>query len=120
MTRPDWSPAELERRLDHFLGEDARIVPALDAFARADAAALGPLSRTSQEQADRLLGNQVKKTVALARTARESGAFAACSFGAGFGGSVWALVDASRAEEFARRLHRDAFVARPGLPLTSL
>jgi galactokinase len=117
---PGWPPAELERRLDHFVNEDARVMPAIEAFARADAAALAPLSRTSQEQAERLLGNQVKETTALAKKARESGAFAACSFGAGFGGSVWALARASDANEVARRWHRDAFVARPGPALTAL
>ena len=40
-----------------------------------------------------LLGNQVPETIALARAALAHGAFAACSFGAGFGGSVWALVE---------------------------
>ena len=41
----------------------------------------------------RLLRNQVPETVALVRTARDHGALAASAFGAGFGGSVWALVD---------------------------
>ena len=66
-----------------------------------------------------LLGNQVPETIALARAALEHGAFAACSFGAGFGGSVWALVDGD-ADAFARRWDAGAFVARPGPPLTEL
>jgi galactokinase len=36
----------------------------------------------------------------LARTARSLGAQAASAFGAGFGGSVWALVDVHHAHEF--------------------
>ena len=52
--------------------------------------------------------------MALARAAREHGALAASSFGAGFGGSVWALVERAAAEDFATRWHQDAFVADPG------
>lgn len=115
-----WTPEELERRLDHFIAEDTRILPALDAFRRADVDALAGLSRKSQADAERLLGNQIVETIALARSARECGAFASSSFGAGFGGSVWALATADRAEEVVRRWHRDAFVACPGPPLTRL
>lgn len=35
--------------------------------------------------------------------ARELGAHAAAGFGAGFGGSVWALVDAADADAFGER-----------------
>ena len=38
------------------------------------------------------LQNQVDETVFLASNAKQSGAIAASAFGAGFGGSVWALV----------------------------
>jgi galactokinase len=122
----------LDSRLAHFVREDERPLAALDAFARADAAALTVLSDASQSDAETLLRNQVPETVALARSARELGAFAASSFGAGFGGSVWALVDAGDAEAFAARWlahyrghfpHRTnaiAFVADPGPPLTRL
>jgi galactokinase len=117
---PEWTPEDLERRLNHFIAEDARILPALDAFRRVDTDALAGLSRKSQADAERLLGNQVDETIALARSARELGAFAASSFGAGFGGSVWALVRKDDAAAFAQRWHRDAFVAMPGPPLTAL
>jgi galactokinase len=108
------------RRLDHFIGEDARILPAVDAFRHADTDALAGLARKSQADAERLLGNQIDETIALAKRAREHGAFAATSFGAGFGGSVWALAPADTAEEVARRWHRHAFVVRPGPPITRL
>ena len=42
------------------------------------------------------------ETIALARSARTLGAAAASAFGAGFGGSVWALVDAVDAERFGQ------------------
>lgn len=117
---PEWTSDDLERRLDHFIAEDARVLPAMDAFRRADADALAGLSRKSQSDAERLLGNQIDETIALAKKAREQGAFAASSFGAGFGGSVWALVQADKAEAFAGRWNRHAFVARPGPPITRL
>jgi galactokinase len=114
-----WPPEVLERRLDHFVGEDPRVPEAVDAFGAADLQRLTALAEASQADAEVLLGNQVPETTALARAARDQGAFAACSFGAGFGGSVWALVDRD-AEGFAGRWHPGAFVARPGPPLTSL
>ena len=54
----------------------------------------------SQELTATLLGNQVPETIALARLARQQGALAASAFGAGFGGSVWALIPVARAEPF--------------------
>ncbi len=110
----------LQDRLDHFIREDARILPAMTAFERGDAAELGRLSSDSQRDAEHLLRNQIPETVALAKAARQAGAFAACSFGAGFGGAVWALVDAAAADTFASQWARDAFVMRPGPSLTEL
>lgn len=115
-----WPPDALERRLDHFLREDARVPEAVEAFRTFDARRLGRLAAESQADAETLLGNQIPETIALARSARESGALAACSFGAGFGGSVWALVDRAKADDFARRWHTDAFVAAPGPALAEL
>ena len=62
-----------------------------------------------------LLGNGVPETIELARSARELGAFATSSFGAGFGGSVWALVESGEAAVFATRWlagYQSAFPAR--------
>jgi galactokinase len=70
------------------------------ALAAADAARLDDLSRESQADAEALLGNQVPETTALVAAARAAGAFAASSFGAGFGGSVWAFVPAGQVERF--------------------
>jgi galactokinase len=115
-----WPADALEHRLDHFLREDARVVDALEAFGAADTSRLGQLAAESQVDAETLLGNQIPETSALARSARDLGAFASCSFGAGFGGSVWALVEHDVAAGFARRWHSDAFVATPGPPLVRL
>lgn len=110
----------LRERLDHFVREDARIEEALSAFASGDAAAIGELAEQSQYDAETLLRNQVPATSDLAASARGLGAFAACSFGAGFGGAVWALVPAADAGAFARRWHAGAFVMRPGPAVTEV
>lgn len=112
-----WPADALLKRLDHFIREDARVPDALEAFREGDAARVSALAAASQAEAETLLGNQVPETIALARSARELGAFAACSFGAGFGGSVWALVEQD-AGAFAARWQTGAFVARPGPPVT--
>jgi galactokinase len=117
---PGWPPDALEKRLDHFIREDSRVPDAIAAFRDADAARLSAIASESQADAESLLGNQVPATMALARSARELGALAACSFGAGFGGSVWALVDRGIAGDFAARWYPGAFVADAGPPLTEL
>jgi galactokinase len=111
---PDWTPEALIKRLDHFVREDARVPAALAAFDTTDAVSLGALANGSQEDAETLLENQVPATSNLARSARELGAIGACGFGAGFGGSVWALVERDAAAEFASRWTPHAFVALPG------
>jgi galactokinase len=108
---PDFSGEALDRRLAHFVAEDARVLPALAAFHAGDCDQLGALSSASQADAESLLGNQVAETSTLAALAREACAFAASSFGAGFGGSVWALAGEDEAEAVTARW-RDAYGAR--------
>ena len=127
-----FSPADLRDRLHHFAREDGRADRAAAAFAGADRDALRTLAAESQHEADHLLGNQVPETRSLVAAAVEAGAVGASSFGAGFGGSAWALVDALTAERFADewiRAYRtreptitdvEWFVARPGPALTEL
>jgi len=94
--------SELLTRLEQFALESGQLVPeAGDALERGDLEALGELVDRSQRGAELLLGNQVSETVHLARSARALGATAASAFGAGFGGSVWALVGRPVAEQFA-------------------
>jgi galactokinase len=91
-------------RLEQFLSESVEIIPAVvDALSRCDLSSLGLLVDRSQLAAENLLRNQVPETIALARSAREFGAAAASAFGAGFGGSVWALVPRHDAQEFMSR-----------------
>lgn len=92
----------LSTRLRHFLTESETLVPAATrALAESDLDALGVICAESQAVADRWLANQTPETNRLAALARELGAHAASSFGAGFGGSVWALVRRTEAEAFA-------------------
>jgi len=91
----------LLRRLDHFVVENEQVLPAAgEALSRGDLGEFGALVDRSQRAAEELLGNQVPETSHLAAAARSLGAAAASAFGAGFGGSVWALVEASRADDF--------------------
>ena len=93
----------LRKRFDQFVIESRQILPeAGDALAAGDLAKFGALVDRSQRAAEEWLGNQVPQTEALARSARSLGAVAASAFGAGFGGSVWALVSRSDSERFVR------------------
>jgi len=123
---------DLDRRLRHFVRETARAPRAAMAFRDADSAALGELAAASQHDADELLGNQIPQTIKMAGLARDLGAFASSSFGAGFGGSVWAAVPSADAKAFGEewmRVYRRHFptltdvpwfVARPGPAAASL
>lgn len=94
----------LPGRLEQFLTESERLLPAAAlALEEDDLPEFGVLVDESQRAAGRGLRNQVAETEALQRLARELGAHAASAFGAGFGGSVWALVPAADAEDFATR-----------------
>ena len=92
---------ELLARFDQFFDESEALVPAAaGALARGDFASLGALAERSQAGAERGLRNQVPETIALVQLAKELGAIPSSAFGAGFGGSVWALVRGGEATEF--------------------
>jgi galactokinase len=94
----------LLERFDQFVEESTRIIPAAgDALSRREIERFGVLVDRSQELAERLLHNQVVETITLTREARRLGASAASAFGAGFGGSVWALVPTASAADFLSR-----------------
>jgi galactokinase len=99
-----FAPDVLQARLEQFVEESMSLIPAGgDALMARDLARFGAVVGRSQDLAERLLGNQVPETVALASSARELGAVAASAFGAGFGGSVWAMVPEGAAGEFIDR-----------------
>jgi len=120
--------ASLQARLDQFRGESFEIIPEVARhLANGDVTAIGTLVDASQRMAESVLHNQVPETVHLARRARELGAAAASAFGAGFGGSVWALVRDSDAAMFRgawrddyllkfpqRRARAEFFASQPG------
>jgi galactokinase len=87
-------------RLTQFAAENERVRLAAEAFAAGDIAGIRALAAASQADADRWLRNQVPATRDLVALALERGAAAASSFGAGWGGSVWALTETSGASSF--------------------
>ncbi len=96
-------PAALLARLVHFIMENNEIIPAAsETLSQGNLRRFGRMVKRSQQAAERLLGTQVPETIHLAAAARRCGAVAASSFGGGFGGGVWALVEKSRAEAMLR------------------
>ena len=92
---------DLRARFDQFVEETFVIIPKVaDLLAAGRVEEISELVERSQRGAERGLRNQVPETVFLADAARELGAVAASAFGAGFGGSVWALVDEERLDTF--------------------
>jgi galactokinase len=91
-------------RLEQVVMETTVLIPdAADALRSGDLDGLGKTVDISQLLAERMLGNQVPETMALAHLARELGAVAASAFGAGFGGSVYAVVAEEQAADFQAR-----------------
>lgn len=113
---PELPSSVLQNRLAQFIEESNEIVPRVcEALARCDLERVGVLMDRSQHLAETCLGNQTPETIELARSARSLGAAAASAFGAGFGGSVWALVASAKADEFREawaQRYRERFPAR--------
>ncbi len=121
---------DLPGRFAQFFGEDQQIIPAVgDALAAGNVDAIGELIDASHSNARTGLQNLIPETDFLQQSARQLGAIAASYFGAGFGGSVWAMIDKDRAEQFRnawRRTYKDHFpehtehaeffITRPGEP----
>jgi galactokinase len=115
---PGLPSGHLLARFEQFLEESEVIIPAaMKALGRGDMSAFGELVDRSQAAAEWGLGNQVPETAGLTRSARDLGAVAASAFGAGFGGSVWAMVADSHAADFTRRW---AARYRQDFPIASL
>jgi galactokinase len=101
---PEFPAAHLLARLHQFRDETDVFVPgAAEALANGDLHGFGDFVGRSQAAAELALENQVPETSFLVRSAREAGAHAASAFGAGFGGSVWAMVPLAEAEAFSTR-----------------
>jgi galactokinase len=92
---------DLPGRFEQFYREDQQIIPAVgDALAAGNVEAIGELVDASHAGARAGLKNLIPETDFLQQSARQLGAIAASYFGAGFGGSVWAMITKNRAEEF--------------------
>jgi len=112
------SDPDLRLRAEQTIIESSEIVPgAVAALAAGNAGRFGALTARSQAMAVTHLQNQVPETIALVTTAHVHGAVAASSFGAGFGGAVWAAFrrgnDGSAAwlADYRRRFPQHADVA---------
>jgi galactokinase len=91
----------LQERVRQFASETTALIPAaVEAIRQHDAAALGAAIDRSHDMAVHVLANQVVETRHLAERARALGAIAASAFGAGFGGSVYAIVARAEVAEF--------------------
>ena len=101
-------------RLEQFYKENFQIIPkSIRAISNKNFGKFGELVDRSQSLATYKLKNQVPETEYLSRESRKLGAVAASSFGAGFGGSVWALVDRNDAEDFIQKLSRNYSILYP-------
>jgi galactokinase len=122
-----FADVELAERLEHFLVESKAVNATPQSINRETVKEFGLSVQVSQESGVRLLKNQTPETIRLAQIAIELGAHAASAFGAGFGGSIWALLERNKADalisawrakyaqEFPEPSTRaDFFVSRPG------
>ena len=119
-------PGYERERIEQFLIESLVLVPAGARLITAADPGVGEVLQRSQELADQGLRNQVPQTRLMVSLARERGAVGASSFGAGWGGSVYALVPTDDAEDFASQWlqayrdreqkaeHSSTIVTRPG------
>ncbi len=93
---------ELLERVGQFYVETYEIIPKVsECLENGEVEKIGELIDLSQQNAERYLHNQAPETIYLQRLAREIGALASSAFGAGFGGSVYALVNTSDSNRFA-------------------
>ena len=81
--------------------ESGEIIPAAgDALAAGDLRAFGRLVDDRNTPPSGSWATRRRKRLSWRRSARRLGAAAASAFGGGFGGSVWALVETAKADDF--------------------
>lgn len=104
---------DLINRLQQFYTENFEIIPQVSGFLENnEIEKIGNLIDLSHQNADKFLNNQMSETNFLQSSARKIGSLAASAFGAGFGGSVYALVRKSHSEKFLeewQKLYLDDF-----------
>jgi galactokinase len=91
----------LRRRLRHVVSENARVTAFADAVAAGDLVAAGQLISASHASLRDDYEVSTPELDELVRLAANAGAYGARLVGAGFGGSILALVDASTAADVA-------------------
>ena len=91
-------------RLEHFQLESRELIPSVPEQLQSEdlLRIFGEIVYRSQQAGARLLHNQTPETIFLADQAYRLGASAASAFGAGFGGSVWAMVRENRLNSFLK------------------
>lgn len=107
--------AGLADRVRQFILEDRSYLPqAVAGLRERDLRAFGEMLSASHRASRKYLWNIAPEIDALARSALRLGAAGASGFGAGFGGSIVAVVPAESAESFATKW-RERYIARfPG------
>ncbi|HMA62988.1 MAG TPA: galactokinase family protein [bacterium] len=105
---------DLTDRFDQFYIENFKIIPkAAKSLDQDNFDEFGKLVDRSQSLTTYKLKNQVPETEYLAREARRLGAIAASAFGAGFGGSVWTLIEKQKAGEFIEKYKKNYGILYP-------
>ncbi|MEQ1645379.1 MAG: galactokinase, partial [Pyrinomonadaceae bacterium] len=111
--RSKFMTRDLIERVEQFRIENFEIIPAVSAMlADGRIGDIGDPIDLSHQNATRFLKNQIPETAFLQSSAREIGGIAASAFGAGFGGSVYAIVERSDADGFMsewRRVYHNKF-----------
>ena len=109
-----YAPQDLLDRFIQFYVENFEIIPeASRCINKKEFEKFGNIVDKSQSLTTYKLKNQIPETEYLAREARRLGAIAASAFGAGFGGSVWTLVEKESARDFINRLKNNYSILYP-------
>ncbi len=92
---------DLVDRMHQFYVESFEIIPQVSTYLENnEIEKIGGLIHMSHQNADQFLKNQTPETNFLQKSARTLGAIVASAFGAGFGGSVYALINKSDSDKF--------------------
>jgi len=98
---------EIAKRAFQFFMERDLTLKAVQKVKQGDISGYGQLINSSHNLSRDYLGNIVPEIDFLQKKALELGAEGATGFGAGFGGSCYAVVWASQSESFIERWHRE-------------
>lgn len=97
------------KRARHIVGENARVLDAVEALARGDLASVGATMNASHESSRVLFENSCAELDALAGLARGlDGCLGARLTGGGFGGAILALARAGETDAFVSELRKRA------------